>query len=406
LKIDDVLLVQTSAPGLIHLREMPGLVLLPLDSSEFYAGEAGAHLRELIEVVLDSASPLVGHRMVNSRVYFPRPPDFAIVAYHSFEQGPQLATSGFQSRASWGSLLRKPSSNLLQALEDPPADAQHHRSRAATEAARRLPGIHDQADQGSQQLRKVSFRPEMPRAADIPERRLARGDHLIFDAPQDFYRTNKTNTTEYVTVRRLSKAMDAIPMQKAYIGGMILFVMICLVASSTLPLLEAVLGALFALVLTGCSSLDSVKSAVKLSTVLTIVGAFGLGKAIGQQKVAAALADLLLFLLQPFGTLGLLAAIFVATVALGVIFHGTAVVVLMYPICAEVASKMHEPIHMMVGTLCIAVAMQVLSPISYQTNLMAFAEGGYEFVDFTYLGSGLVIVIGMICVPLMQYWFS
>jgi len=192
---------------------------------------------------------------------------------------------------------------------------------------------------------------------------------------------------------------------KAYLAGFIMMGMILLVASATLPLLEAVLAALTALIMTQCTSLDTVLKAVKLSTVLTIVGAFGLGKAIGQQGVADALADLLLWLLEPFGIYGLLSAIFAATVALGVVFHGTAVVVLMYPICQQAALKTNSPIHQVVSVLCIAVSCQMLSPISYQTNLMAYSAGGYQFADFTKLGSGLVFVLALVAIPLCEHWF-
>merc|ERR1719284_972902 len=96
--------------------------------------------------------------------------------------------------------------------------------------------------------------------------------------------------------------------------------------------------------LTGCTTMDTIVRGAKLRTVLTIVGAFGLGKAIGKEHVAEVLADMLIYALSPFGARGLLVAIFAATVALGVIFHGTAVVVLMYPICEEVSEEHGLPL--------------------------------------------------------------
>merc|ERR1712190_710459 len=107
--------------------------------------------------------------------------------------------------------------------------------------------------------------------------------------------------------------------------------------------------------------MDKVAKAVKLRTVVTIVGAFGLGKAIGKEHVAEVLADILIYALGGFGKQGLLVAIFAATVALGIIFHGTAVVVLMFPICNEVSKSMVVPLHQVVAVLCIAVSCQMLS---------------------------------------------
>jgi len=170
-------------------------------------------------------------------------------------------------------------------------------------------------------------------------------------------------------------------------------------------LLEGVFLAIFALVITGCTTMDSVVRAFKLRTVFTIVGAFGLGKAIGKARVAEVLSDLLILALGRFGSRGLLVAIFAATVALGVIFHGTAVVVLMYPICAQVSRDMELPIHQVIAVLCISVSCQMLSPISYQTNLMAYSTGDYTFADFTKVGAGLVFSIAAVSIPMCEWYF-
>jgi di/tricarboxylate transporter len=164
--------------------------------------------------------------------------------------------------------------------------------------------------------------------------------------------------------------------------------------------------AIAALVLGGCYTLDGAVKAVKLPTVLTIVGAFGLGKAIGQHQLARVLADALLEALAPVGNVGYLVAIFAATVMLGIVFHGTATVVLMFPVCMEVAERTSMQLHLTTAVLCIAASCQVLSPISYQTNLMAYSAGGYEFFDFPKIGSGLVVLIGIVGITTCQWTFT
>jgi len=200
-------------------------------------------------------------------------------------------------------------------------------------------------------------------------------------------------------------AAGAAESSKAVPAGLILCGLVALVSTETLQLLEGVFLALSALILTGCTTMDAVARAVKLRTVLTIVGAFGLGKAIGQEGVARVLADILVFVLAPFCPHGLLAAVFAATVALGVIFHGTAVVVLMFPVCKSIAEGMGMPIHQLVSVLCISVSCQMLSPISYQTNLVAYSTGGYQFADFSKVGAGLVICLAFVAIPLCERAF-
>lgn len=237
---------------------------------------------------------------------------------------------------------------------------------------------------------------------------LSQGDSVIFDAPPEFYSTYR-DSSDFVLVRRLTTSnrqeSTQLPDYAGPVSGVIVLVMIFLVGTQTLPLLEAVLVALSALIVTGCATLDSVMKSVKLRTVCVIVGAFGLGTAIGKEGVAKVLADLLLFLLAPFGSTGFLAAIFLATVALGVVFHGTAVVILMFPVCLQVAHSSSLPVHQVMAVLCMAATCQLLSPISYQTNLMAYTAAAYEFGDFTKVGVGLVVLNAFIAIPMCQYCF-
>lgn len=241
------------------------------------------------------------------------------------------------------------------------------------------------------------------------ERRLQQGDHLVFDCPPEFYE-NWNDSSDFVFARRILKGKGCesdLPTYAATLSGFIMLCMIALVASSTLKLTEGVLSCLTALVFTRCCSFETVIKAVKLRTVLTIVGAFGLGQAIRTENIADVMATALLHALGWAGPRGILLAIFCATIALGVVFHGTAVVVLMFPICQTAAAAMQPPmpLHQVIALLCIAVTGQMLSPISYQTNLMAYNDGGYEFADFTKTGLGCVIILAVCSIYMCELWF-
>jgi len=96
----------------------------------------------------------------------------------------------------------------------------------------------------------------------------------------------------------------------------------------------------------------------------------------------------------------------VAVAALGVIFHGTAVVALMFPMCVSIAEMAGIPLHQMIAVLCISVACQMLSPVSYNTNLMAYAAcPEYRFNDFPLLGGPLVVILLAVAIPMCQFWF-
>jgi len=334
LELSDVIVLATTLDSMKQLRNnTPGVTLIPQDCSEIKQKSDYA-ARELVEVVLDKACPLVSHRMRHTRKYSKY--DVSIVGFRAF--------------------------------------------------------------------RDLDYNPQEP----PQERRLQQGDHLIFDCPPQFFDA-WNDSSDFVFSRRVLKGCvsDDKPAYAANLSGFLLLSMVGLVASSTLPLFEGVMYCLTALVLSNCVSLETVIKAVKLRTVLTIVGAFGLGHAIETENIAEVLADALLHALGWAGPRGILLAIYCATVALGVVFHGTAVVALMFPICQTAAAAMNPPIpiHQVTALLMIAATGQMLSPISYQTNLMAYNDGGYEFADFTKTGVGCVVLLAVCGIYMCELWF-
>jgi len=163
--------------------------------------------------------------------------------------------------------------------------------------------------------------------------KLAVGDGLIIEAPASFKDQFATHG-HFAVVREVKpqkslsdkKKPKGDQNKKMIISGCLVLGMILLVATNTLPLLPASMTCVFCLVWTDCLSLTKAIAAVNLRTTLTIVGAFGVGKAMSKTHVATVLAHILVACMAPFGTIGLLAAISVATCTLGIVFHATAVV--------------------------------------------------------------------------------
>lgn len=242
------------------------------------------------------------------------------------------------------------------------------------------------------------------------------GDNLILDVPRNFFRSYE-NSAHFSVVRQLksheelSQSSSSLEEEEVQgpsgnsamvISGLLLVTMIGLVSSGTTSLLVASLLTTFALVSTGCLPKESAFNAIKLPTIITIVGAFGIGQAMAHTKVAKVLAVALCSVLESFGPRGLLAGIYAATVALGIVFHATAVVILMFPVCEEMSTAQGVPLHQVLAVLMIGAGCQMLSPVSYQTNLMAYSSGYYLFSDFSKLGCGLVVVIGVVCISLVE----
>lgn len=238
------------------------------------------------------------------------------------------------------------------------------------------------------------------------------GDNLILDVPRNFA-ADYQNTTHFTLVRRLSQDEEEsgkgdvgeAQYRDMMVSGALLVMLIILVASNTMPLLEAALLSSFLMVLFGCLPQKKAFSAINLRIVLTIVGAFGIAKAVNKTNLAAVMAHMTCELLAPFGSRVIYAGIFIATVGLGVVFHCTAVVSLLFPIVVAISESdnLPVPLHEAMAVLMMGATCQVLSPVSYQTNIMVFSSGCYTFADFPRVGFGIVIIVGIISVGFVDH---
>jgi len=356
LQFDDILTVRISAVGMNTLRTLPAFSVLSLDGSEINVAHADQETRELVEVVLDQQSPLIGKDLANAGAFAAY--NGAVVAFRlrSLQQGFDIMRRlSFQADPAG---VQTPSGKK----------AAQHISPAST---------HE----------------------------LIHGDQLVLDVPRDFSKRWR-DSPDFLMLRNIGSEKREIDTRKAYASGAILFFMVICVALSILPLFVCALAAIFGLVASGCATIEQMKKGVQLKVVLTIVGAFGVGNAIGKHGIAEVFASALVGMFAPLGNLGLLFAISVTVVALGVIFHGTAVVSLMFPLCYHVHLASGIPLHQITSVLCISVACQMLSPVSYNTNLMAYAAcPEYSFNDFPKLGAPLVVLILGFGIPLCMWWF-
>jgi len=331
LSVDDILGLRVRSAAVNQLTDVSGFQLLPLGATEVYASSDRQN-RELAEVCLDQASPLVGQRVLEAKTY--------------------------------------------------------------SEVA------------GSIVARRVRESPGSSPVAKDADKVITHGDQIILDVPAGFCKSHGNHSAHFLAIHKIGGAEQHRDTFIAYLSGAILCVMLFFVAFSIFPLFPCALGGIFAMVLTGCSSVERAKKAVPLKVVLTIVGAFGLGSAIGKHGVATVLGACLISAFAPLGELGLLTAVAVAVTALGVIFHGTAVVALMFPMCVSIAQSSGIPIHRIIAVLCLSVACQMLSPVSYNTNLMAYAAcPAYKFADFPRLGGPLVILVLLVAIPMCQICF-
>ncbi|CAJ1372042.1 unnamed protein product [Effrenium voratum] len=349
----DVMYVWTTSDAVLELIGLPGVSLIALDGG--FEHQHRDDSRDIVEVVLDGLCPLV--------------------------KQPMTSTTLLDNVYGANCLSIRPCT--IQHFRKPQAQADEVRTMVAL------------------------LRAQKRDADDAGVYRFCIGDNLILDVPRNFS-AEYANSAHFTLVRKLNEDeeeggkgdVSETQYRDMIISGGLLVMLIALVASKAMPLLEAALLTSFLMVLSGCLPQQKAFSAINIRIVLTIVGAFGIAKAVNLTNLAAVLARIICQLLAPLGQRGVMAGIFIATVGLGIVFHCTAVVSLLFPIVVAISESKNVPVplHQAMAVMMMGACCQVLSPVSYQTNIMVFSSGCYTFADFPKVGFGIVILVGVISV--------
>jgi di/tricarboxylate transporter len=191
--------------------------------------------------------------------------------------------------------------------------------------------------------------------------------------------------------------------EKAPIVGAVLLAVLVLAATGLMDILDLSLLAAVAIVALGVLTPNQARNAVDLNVIVLIAASFGLGAALQQSGLAESLASGLISVFDPFGDLGLLLGVLLATIILTEMITNNAAAVLMFPIAFATAAQAGLEPRGFAFAIAIGASASFLSPIGYQTNTMVYGMGGYRFMDFARLGFPLtivVIVLAAVFIPL------
>ncbi|MGY8813123.1 MAG: SLC13 family permease [Gammaproteobacteria bacterium] len=228
------------------------------------------------------------------------------------------------------------------------------------------------------------------------------GDVLLLEARSNFLEQQR-NRADFYLISKVDGA-KFFDHKQTYISVSILVAMIIMVASSLITIFTGALMAAGLMIITGCCSADSARRSIDLETILVIVAALALGRAMEASGLATLLGQGLFNLLGDNPHL-MLSAIFAVTMLLGNIVTAKAGGVLMLPIVISISGAMGISNLPLVIAVMMASATALATPIGYPTNVMIFGVGGYKFSDYLRMGIPLSIGIWLISTILIPvYW--
>ena len=108
--------------------------------------------------------------------------------------------------------------------------------------------------------------------------------------------------------------------------------------------------------------------------------------ALEKTGLAAATAKALLAGLQNWPIYWALLAVFLFTTLLTEVMSNAATVAMLIPIAGQLALGLGEPPMAFIYAVLFGASQSFLSPVGYQTNLMVFGPGRYQFLDIARYG--------------------
>lgn len=226
------------------------------------------------------------------------------------------------------------------------------------------------------------------------------GDTLLVLA-DDGFRGRWRDSRDFLVVAPLGGIPPTQP-RKAFFVSFVVVSFVLLSAFEIVPLLQASLLVVGALVAGRVLTVRQARNALDLDILILIASAFGLGAAVENSGLGQVIASGLLAGLGPLGALGALAGILVATMALTETISNNAAAALMFPVAVSTATQIGADPRPFVIAVALGASLSFLTPIGYQTNLMVYNLGGYRFLDYTRAGLPInltTILVSLLLIP-------
>lgn len=217
---------------------------------------------------------------------------------------------------------------------------------------------------------------------------LEAGDALLLFAGRDFYK-RATENAFYTISRKQNVRVQ---------GGKAALVMLGVLASvlvsalTPIPLFTCLLLVLAATLMAGILTATEVRKGLDVNLLAIMAFGLAMGKALINSGAADMIAEQVLSVGKGFGPVAVIGGIFVITNILGAYMTNKAAVALTFPVSISLAQTMGLPVEPFVLVVAFGGAASFITPIGYQTNLMVYGSGGYNFKDFMKIGLPLTVI--------------
>ena len=227
------------------------------------------------------------------------------------------------------------------------------------------------------------------------------GDALLLYGPRERIRVLGSEPDFIVLTEA---AQEAPRISKAPTAVLIMAGVLAVVILGWLNIAIAAVAGVVLMVLTGCLSMEEAYRSIQWKAVFLIAGMLPLGIAMENTGAASFLAEGMVSAIGGFGSLVVMAGLFILAALASQVMPNPAVAVLLAPIALGTASDLGISPYPLMMAVAISASAAFLSPVGHSANVLIMGPGGYRFSDFTRVGLPLtlvVLLVSLLVIPIV-----
>jgi di/tricarboxylate transporter len=412
LQPDDVLLVQGAQTALNELRDDTSFVI-----SKPKLTEASNLEERLMVVSLVENSPFIGKTLIESRLGSA----FGLDVLGIIRAGITILMPPPGEKLCIGdALLIKGKEEDLQVLEgiqnleiesDATADLPELESEDiglietmlspySNLAGKTLRELHFRAKYGLTVL--AIWREGQAFRSNLRDLSLHFGDALLLYGPRDKFNVLGSEPDFLVLSE---EAQEAPRRNKALISVLIMVAVLTPVILGWLHIAIAAVMGVVLMIVTGCLTIEEAHRSIQWKAIFLIAGMLPLGIALQNTGAANYLAQEMVRFIGGWGSIAVMAGLFILAALASQVMPNPAVAVLLAPIALNTANDLGISPYPLLMAVAVSASAAFLSPVGHSANIMVMGPGGYRFGDYLKVGIPLTLVVLVVVIIVMPiFW--
>ena len=232
---------------------------------------------------------------------------------------------------------------------------------------------------------------------------LKAGDTLVLITGPDFEkRENLEKNFYFYSKLELGRQLTQ---NQSLFAGIGFLGIISLAALDVLPLIKGLFVLLLFFLLFRLTSFQEIRRRIPFDLFFIIGSALGIAGVLLESGAANVLAEGVLWLFSSWGVWGSFIGIYLLTVILTELITNNAAAALGFPIALATSQMMDASAWPFIMAVAYGASASFLTPYGYQTNLMIYTPGGYQFTDYLKMGLPVTLLYGAIVILFVPIFF-